>query len=618
MGRARKLGTTFDESHNFLRNQEGLQPAEALDELVKLLLCREYLDATGELLNLPNHRPTQETLDNSIRHFGLEDYKIGRIQLSETSISKMWRLLEDANSEYGDLDLGSHALRSFIGRDSRRGLGIFLTPENLVGTIIDYVGTSSGARVLDLAAGSGTFLKVFLQRQPRDCSIVVAEKNPKLMLLARINLIPFEGSAHIDYRVIDSLHGLLDAEKFDIIVTNPPFGVSTALSDDTLSGYQTVTALARSSGFNSIPSELLFLEKCFKLLKPGGRLAIVLPKSIATNISLQAARESLGQYGFIDAILTLPPETFALTGTQVSTIVIFARKYKQLDERYELGRTFSYNCKSVGYDSTGRSTGSGDLQDFLLCKESSKSLPRDITDRISYDSIMPRADSFARLSDICIDSRDCRSSQNRATLSDFCTLIRTGRTPARSKYTDAGFFLIKVGNLTGSGIDWCPRDRNFIPEDEMLKRMSARNGLILQENDILLTSSAHNSSYIAKKIDILSDIPDFVDMPLSYVGEVMLIRPDPLKVDPFKLLAYLRLPSVGAQLRGMVRGQTAHLHSADVESLPVNEKVLLGHPKIHDYASLALKGSELSKVMSELTYQQRNIATVIEDQLMAS
>ncbi len=618
MGRARKLGTTFDESHNFLRNQEGLQPAEALDELVKLLLCREYLDATGQLLNHPTLQPTQDTLDNSIKYFSLEDYKIGRILLSETSILKMWHLLADANGEYGDLDLGSHALRSFIGRDSRRGLGIFLTPENLVGTIIDYVGTLSGARVLDLAAGSGTFLKVFLQRQPRDCSIVVAEKNPKLMLLARINLIPFERSARIDYRVIDSLYGLLDAEKFDIIVTNPPFGVSTALSEEILSSYVTVTALARSSGYNSIPSELLFLEKCFKLLKPGGQLAIVLPKSIATNITLQAARESLGQYGFIDAILTLPPETFALTGTQVSTIVIFARKYKLNGERNQLGRTFAYNCKSVGYDSTGRSTGSDDLQDFLLCKNASKNLPSGVVDRISYDSIIPRGESFARLSDICMDSRDCRASQNNAMLSNFCTLIRTGRTPARNKYSEAGFFLIKVGNLTGSGIDWCPRDRNFIPEDEMFKRMSARSGLILQENDILLTSSAHNSTYIAKKIDILSDVPDFVDMPLSYVGEVMLIRPDPSKVDPFKLLAYLRLPSVGAQLRSMVRGQTAHLHPADVESLPVNEKVLLENSKINDYASLASKGSELGKTMSELSYKQRNIAAIIEDLLMTS
>ena len=152
----------------------------------------------------------------------------------------------------------------------------------------------------------------------------------------------------------------------------------------------------------------------------------------------------------------------------------------------------------------------------------------------------------------------------------------------------------------------------------MLKRLSNKNGLILQENDILLTSSAHNSSYIAKKVDILSDIPDFVDMPLSFVGEVMLIRPEPSEVDPFRLLAYLRLPSVGAQLRGMVRGQTAHLHAADVESLPVNEDLLLHHPDIQDYASLASQSSGLSRAISELSNQQRKIASVLDKSLIAS
>ena len=472
--------------------------------------------------------------------------------------------------------------------------------------------------MLDLAAGSGTFLKAYLQRQTRNCAVVAAEKNPKIMLLAKINLIPFEHLANIEYRLIDSLQHIPDTDLYDVIVTNPPFGVSTSVSDEIISGYETVKGLVGSSNYTTIPSELLFLEKCLKLLKPGGQLAIVLPKSIATNLSLQAARQSLGRYGFIEAVLTLPPETFALTGTQVSTIVLFARKYSRSKERYDSGRTFAFNCRSVGHDSTGRSTGSSELQDFLLCKEEQKDIPKSIASRLLFDSHITRGDSFSRLSNICTDTPTSNLFNARRRLSDFCKLIRTGKTPARNKYCDKGFFLIKVGNLTGSGIDWCPRDRNFIPEDEMLKRLSTKNGLILQENDILLTSSAHNSSYIAKKVDILSDIPDFVDMPLSFVGEVMLIRPDPSKVDPFRLLAYLRLPSVGAQLRGMVRGQTAHLHAADVESLPVDEDLLLNHPDIQDYASLASQSSGLSRTISELSNQQRMIASVLDQSLIAS
>jgi type I restriction enzyme M protein len=355
-----------------------------------------------------------------------------------------------------------------------------------------------------------------------------------------------------------------------------------------------------------------------KLLKPGGQLAIVLPKSIATNKTLQAARQSLGIYGFIEAVLTLPPETFALTGTQVSTIVLFARRYISPEEESGKGRTFCYNCKSVGYDSTGRSTESCDLKDFITCKSHANNLPRDVTGRISFDEVIVKGETFNRLSSICRDMPKSGISKSDARLADFCKVIRTGKTPSRNMYSDQGFFLIKVGNLTGSGIDWCPRDRNFIPEDEMLKRLSSRNGLILQEHDILLTSSAHNSSYIAKKIDILSNIPDFVDMPLSFVGEVMLIRPDTSKVDPFRLLAYLRLPSVSSALRAMVRGQTAHLHSTDVESLPINEHLLLDNDEIQSYAHLALKSDELNKTISEVSNQQRKIAASLENAYMVA
>jgi len=85
-----------------------------------------------------------------------------------------------------------------------------------------------------------------------------------------------------------------------------------------------------------------------------------------------------------------------------------------------------------------------------------------------------------------------------------------------------------------------------------------------------MTSSAHSPIYIAKKSDVYIGTPDFLqEKELSFVGEIMLIRPDLKKISPFLLLAFLRSSETIKDIQTMVRGQTAHLHSNDLKNLIV-------------------------------------------------
>ena len=124
-------------------------------------------------------------------------------------------------------------------------------------------------------------------------------------------------------------------------------------------------------------------------------------------------------------------------------------------------------------------------------------------------------------------------------LSQFIETANTRKTPARDSYADGGMFILKVGNLSGREIDWSPRDRNFVSPHESAKR--SRDGkLILHEGDILMTSSAHAVRYIAKKVDLVSNVPERYQIDgITFVGEVMRVRPAE-GVDPFILLAALR------------------------------------------------------------------------------
>ena len=151
-------------------------------------------------------------------------------------------------------------------------------------------------------------------------------------------------------------------------------------------------------------------------------------------------------------------------------------------------------------------------------------------------------------------------------LREFVELANTGRTPGRSAYTDDGMFILKVGNLTGRGIDWEPRDRNFVSHVESIKRAKSHK-LTLREGDILLTSSAHAARYIARKVDVVAHIPrEHKD--LTFVGELIRLRPK-RRVDPFILLAALRHPRVREDLQACVRGQTAHLNPNDLLEVTV-------------------------------------------------
>jgi type I restriction enzyme M protein len=188
-------------------------------------------------------------------------------------------------------------------------------------------------------------------------------------------------------------------------------------------------------------------------------------------------------------------------------------------------------------------------------------------------------------------------------LGDVIQLARTGKTPPRSSYTKEGLFLVKVGNLTGNGINWLPRERNFIKLSEEGIKRALSTGLILQEGDILLTSSAHSPVYIAKKVDVVSSVPEWVGGKASFVGEVMLLRPNKELINPFMLLAYLRSPKIVEEIQSMVRGQTAHLHPDDLLGLHIPSSLLDGttnsEPIVENLKREAMLNEELNRVIYE-------------------
>jgi len=136
-----------------------------------------------------------------------------------------------------------------------------------------------------------------------------------------------------------------DELRFDVILANPPF--AGEMKDRKMLGhYELARPALKRAGDDKQPKEerdVLFIERILKMLKPGGRAAIVLPQGKFNNSSLAFIREWILKKARLLAVVGLHPNTFKPhTGTKTS--VLFVQRYTQ----EELGRISSVHDEVAG------------------------------------------------------------------------------------------------------------------------------------------------------------------------------------------------------------------------------------------------------------------------------
>lgn len=137
-----------------------------------------------------------------------------------------------------------------------------------------------------------------------------------------------------------------DELMFDIVLANPPFA-GEIKDRKTLAKYQLAKpALKRAK--DKTPKEerdVLFIERIIKMLKPGGRAAIVLPQGKFNNSSLAFIREWILRKARLLAVVGLHPNTFKPhTGTKTSVLVIQKYKEEELKHMDKVKETAAKSC----------------------------------------------------------------------------------------------------------------------------------------------------------------------------------------------------------------------------------------------------------------------------------
>ena len=238
-----------------------------------------------------------------------------------------------------------------------------------------------------------------LNNLSKNC-IFGTDANPRMARTAKMNMI-MHGDGHGGVHHHDGLlnvNGIFE-NRFDVILTNPPFGsrvekdlkiteadkftdqekikhytkiygekYTNALKQVNDNINKPVLSLYKSGNLSTL-TEVLFIERCLNLLKPGGRLGIVLPEGVLNNTNLQNVRELFEGMAKIILITSIPQDVFMASGATVKPSLMFFKKFtKEEALQYEDAKTKAYDKIKEKYAEQIT-----ELKTFIDNKENSRS-----------------------------------------------------------------------------------------------------------------------------------------------------------------------------------------------------------------------------------------------------
>lgn len=241
--------------------------------------------------------------------------------------SENWYMME------GDLKGAIYeAILEKNGQDKKSGAGQYFTPRALIKAMVEVTDPKITETVADPACGTGGFLlaafehmktqskEISKQNFLKNHALFGADNTPLVVTLASMNLYLHDiGTTKSPIVCQDSLLDTSDT-MFNVILANPPFGVRPQGSVEVHAN--------RPEFIKTSDNQVNFLQHIMSIVKPEGRVAVVLPDNVLTDGNATAkVRERLLKGFNLHTILRLPTGIFYAGG--VKTNVLFFEKGKE-------------------------------------------------------------------------------------------------------------------------------------------------------------------------------------------------------------------------------------------------------------------------------------------------
>lgn len=378
-----ELTSVFRRCHNYIYARAGLQAADAFYELVKLIFCKSFDEEEGRA-TLEFAVPTKErATESGLRRLMEERLNplfarvVGRypfifdtderIKLDSRVVGYIVHELQYLSLRKTREDVKGAAYEELVGANLRGDRGQYFTPRNVCDMAVEMVmelypeHELTSLKVVDCCCGTGGFLVSWLNHlyltlyeqeerrgggeararsRLRDAcarNLYGLDIDAHLVRTAQMNLVLHgDGSSNV-FRADsarspgewnDDARRVVPYGKADVVLTNPPFGGNAKIDDSHILEQYELQGWEAKNPRSSLPAEELFVEGAMRFLKPGGHLAIVLPRGILNNPKKSRfIRDWLLHRSVIIASIDLPPTTFKASGGVPSPSLLITRKF---------------------------------------------------------------------------------------------------------------------------------------------------------------------------------------------------------------------------------------------------------------------------------------------------
>ena len=424
-----ELVSVFRRCHDYIYGNQGLQKEPAFNEFLKIIFCKvqdenEIARPLRFFIGNQARRSAigQVQLRNSIEELFADvrtryPYIFGNdftLNIANPVLAYIVGELQRFSLMQTRADVKGMAYEQLVGANLRGDRGEYFTPRTVCTMAAEMLlATFPRDRwltidILDPAAGTGGFLVALMNiwhnhirklernrwgeddrrvetetqsriREVASTHLFGVDFNPVLVRAAQMNLVMHgDGSTNIYHAnsllpsgewpddETNNVRRHIRMGGFDAIVTNPPFGDKIQIDDPHILAQYGLTR-----GRGSVPPDQLFIERSLQLLRPGGRLAIVLPDSILTNPGLIGVRQWILSRARVVASVDLPVETFQPhTGKQTSVLLLQKKTHQEMAVEQAAGCPNTYDVfmampRAVGHDRRGNTlylrTPEGDL-----------------------------------------------------------------------------------------------------------------------------------------------------------------------------------------------------------------------------------------------------------------